>query len=50
MIDWFEYEGYGVRIVIYKLRDWFFFCQCYWGEFFLIVYDDIGLVLVVLED
>ena len=32
IIDWLEKEGIGVRKVNYKLRDWVFSRQRYWGE------------------
>ena len=32
MIDWLEKEGIGRRKVNYKLRDWVFTRQRYWGE------------------
>ena len=39
---WLEEEGHGRGAVTYKLRDWLFSRQRYWGEPFPIVYDEAG--------
>ncbi len=42
MIAWLEAEGHGHGTVTYKLRDWLFSRQRYWGEPFPIVYGEDG--------
>ena len=49
MIDWLENNSHGQRTVTYKLRDWLFSRQRYWGEPFPIVFDETGLALAVPE-
>jgi leucyl-tRNA synthetase len=49
MIEWLSAEGYGDATVQYKLRDWLFSRQRYWGEPFPIVYDETGLPIALPE-
>ncbi len=44
---WLEEKGLGRGAVTYRLRDWLFSRQRYWGEPFPIVYDDDGIAHLV---
>ncbi|MFJ4967854.1 leucine--tRNA ligase [Streptomyces sp. NPDC088755] len=41
--DWLEEHGVGEGTVNFRLRDWLFSRQRYWGEPFPIVYDEEGI-------
>lgn len=43
MLEWLQAKGYGQAQTQYKLRDWLFSRQRYWGEPFPIVYDADGI-------
>jgi len=61
IIEWLEAEGYGTAAVSYKLRDWLFSRQRYWGEPIPILHgpngemravpdEDLPLLLPEVED
>jgi leucyl-tRNA synthetase len=49
IIQWLVEEEWGEPTVTYKLRDWLFSRQRYWGEPFPIVYDERGAPRAVPE-
>lgn len=49
MIEWLEEQGHGEGTVTYKLRDWLFSRQRYWGEPFPILRGEDGSVRAVEE-
>lgn len=50
MIDWLEENKVGQRKVQYKLRDWLFSRQRYWGEPIPIIHMEDGTLRAVSED
>jgi leucyl-tRNA synthetase len=50
IIEWLEKTGIGDRKVNFRLRDWLFSRQRYWGEPFPIVYDEAGNHYAVGEE
>jgi leucyl-tRNA synthetase len=49
VIAWLEERGAGRGATTYRLRDWLFSRQRYWGEPFPIVYDETGLPIALPE-
>jgi len=50
MIDWLVSTGIGQAHKQYKLRDWLFSRQRYWGEPFPIVYDEHGVAIALPDE
>ncbi|GGB91668.1 leucine--tRNA ligase [Cellulomonas carbonis] len=50
IIAWLEEKGLGTGTVTYRLRDWLFSRQRYWGEPFPIVYDEHDLPIALPAD
>lgn len=47
MCSWLEKNGSGKKTVTYKLRDWLFSRQRYWGEPFPLAHDKDGNVVLI---
>lgn len=50
MIAWLAERGVGEETITYRLRDWLFSRQRYWGEPFPIVYDENDLPIALPAD
>lgn len=50
IIDWLEQKGLGKGTVQYKLRDWLFSRQRFWGEPFPLIHLDDGTIKLVPEE
>ncbi len=50
MCEWLEAQGRGAKTVSYKLRDWLFSRQRYWGEPFPVLHLQDGTVKLVPDD
>lgn len=49
-VEWLEKEGHGKAAISYKLRDWLFSRQRYWGEPFPILHFEDGSVRLLEQD
>ena len=49
-IEWLEAKGFGKSTINYKLRDWLFSRQRYWGEPFPVIHMEDGSIKLVPEE
>jgi leucyl-tRNA synthetase len=49
IVGWLDEEDLGASAITFKLRDWLFSRQRYWGEPFPIVYDEDGRAIALPE-
>lgn len=50
MIEWLEEKGVGEKKVTYRLRDWLFSRQRYWGEPIPVIHWEDGTMTTVPEE
>ena len=50
IIEFLEAEGLGEGTISYRIRDWLFSRQRYWGEPFPIMFDEDGVAYAVPDD
>jgi leucyl-tRNA synthetase len=50
MIDWLEEQSKGTKKITYRLRDWLFSRQRYWGEPIPVIHWEDGTMTTVPED
>src|SRR5699024_6976158 len=50
MTEWLEESGKGKKEVTYRVRDWLFSRQRYWGEPIPIIHWEDGTMTTVLEE
>ncbi|RME41825.1 MAG: leucine--tRNA ligase [Planctomycetota bacterium] len=50
IVEWLERQGLGRSAVQYKLRDWVFSRQKYWGEPFPVLHGEDGSTIALSED